>query len=63
MGELILKSAGKTIVSRVDKKQRTRKPPSPFTTSTMQQEGVKKLRVYSRAFYYTLSVTVLHWLA
>ena len=43
VGELILKSAGKTIVSRVDKKQRTRKPPSPFTTSTMQQEGVKKL--------------------
>ena len=43
VGELILKSAGKTKISRVDKKQRIRKPPSPFTTSTMQQEGVRKL--------------------
>ena len=38
-----MKSAGKTKISRVDKKQRIRKPPSPFTTSTMQQEGVRKL--------------------
>jgi len=43
VGELILKSAGKTKISRVDKKQRIRKPPSPFTTSTMQQESVRKL--------------------
>ena len=43
VGELLLKSAGSTKISRVDKKQRTRKPPSPFTTSTMQQEGVRKL--------------------
>ncbi len=43
VGELILKSSGKTRVSRVDKKQRTRKPSSPFTTSTLQQESVRKL--------------------
>ncbi len=29
VGELLLKSAGTTKISRVDKKQRTRKPPSP----------------------------------
>lgn len=43
VGELILKSSGKARVSRVDKKQRTRKPSSPFTTSTLQQESVRKL--------------------
>ena len=43
VGELILKSSGKTRVSRVDKKQRSRKPSPPFTTSTLQQESVRKL--------------------
>ena len=30
-------------MSRVDKKQRTRNPTAPFTTSTLQQEAVRKL--------------------
>lgn len=43
VGELLLKSSGKVKVSRVEKKQRVRKPSAPFTTSTMQQEAVRKL--------------------
>ena len=43
VGELLLKSSGKVRVSRVDKKQRTRNPTAPFTTSTLQQEAVRKL--------------------
>jgi DNA topoisomerase I len=43
VGELLLKSAGKTRVSRVDKKQRIRNPSAPFTTSTLQQQSVRKL--------------------
>jgi len=43
VGELLLKSAGKTRVSRVDKKQRLRNPSAPFTTSTLQQQAVRKL--------------------
>ena len=43
VGELLLKSSGKATVSRVEKKQRIRKPSAPFTTSTMQQEAVRKL--------------------
>ena len=43
VGELLLKSAGKTTVSRVEKKQRSRSPAAPFTTSTLQQEAVRKL--------------------
>jgi len=42
-GELLLKSAGKTRISRVEKKQRSRKPSAPFTTSTLQQQAVRKL--------------------
>jgi DNA topoisomerase-1 len=38
-----LASAGKTTVSRVEKKQRSRSPAAPFTTSTLQQEAVRKL--------------------
>ena len=40
---MLLKSAGKTRVSRVDKKQRIRNPSAPFTTSTLQQQAVRKL--------------------
>ena len=58
VGELILKSAGKTIVSRVDKKQRTRKPPSPFTTSTMQQEGVREIRIYNQTNHDNCTATL-----
>lgn len=34
---------GKLSVSKVEKKQRKRQPTAPFTTSTMQQEAVRKL--------------------
>lgn len=43
VGKLLLESAGKTTVSRVEKKQRKRRPAAPFTTSTLQQEAVRKL--------------------
>ena len=43
VGKLLLASAGKTTVSRVEKKQRSRSPAAPFTTSTLQQESVRKL--------------------
>ncbi|MDG1820467.1 MAG: type I DNA topoisomerase [Methylophilaceae bacterium] len=43
VGKLLLTSAGKTTVSRVEKKQRKRSPAPPFTTSTLQQEAVRKL--------------------
>jgi DNA topoisomerase I len=43
VGKLLLKSGGKTTVSRVEKKQRSRSPAPPFTTSTLQQEAVRKL--------------------
>lgn len=43
--ERLLKSAnGKLLVSKVEKKQRKRYPAPPFTTSTLQQEAVRKLR-------------------
>lgn len=35
---------GKLLVSKVDKKQRKRYPAPPFTTSTLQQEAVRKLK-------------------
>jgi len=34
---------GKLTVSKIDKKQRKRKPAAPFTTSTLQQEASRKL--------------------
>ncbi len=43
VGNLLLASAGKTTVSRVEKKQKSRSPAAPFTTSTLQQEAVRKL--------------------
>ena len=43
VGDLLLKSSGKCRVGRVDKKKRTRNPAPPFTTSTLQQEAVRKL--------------------
>ena len=43
VGKLLLASTGKTTVSRVEKKQRSRSPAAPFTTSTLQQEAVRKL--------------------
>lgn len=43
VGRLLAVSAGKTTVTRVEKKQRSRSPAAPFTTSTLQQESVRKL--------------------
>jgi DNA topoisomerase-1 len=43
VGKLLIASAGKATVSRVEKKQRSRSPAAPFTTSTLQQEAVRKL--------------------
>lgn len=43
VGKLLLTSAGKAMISRVEKKQRKRSPAAPFTTSTLQQESVRKL--------------------
>jgi len=37
VGKLLLASAGKTTVTRVEKKQRSRSPAAPFTTSTGRQ--------------------------
>jgi len=49
VGELLLKSSGKVRVSRVEKKQRVRNPTAPFTTSTLQQEAVRKLGFTTRS--------------
>lgn len=43
VGKLLVASAGKTTVNRVEKKQKNRSPAAPFTTSTLQQEAVRKL--------------------
>jgi DNA topoisomerase-1 len=43
VGKLLAASAGKAQVTRVEKKQRQRSPAAPFTTSTLQQEAVRKL--------------------
>ncbi len=43
VGKLLAASAGKTQVTRVEKKQKQRSPAAPFTTSTLQQEAVRKL--------------------
>ncbi len=43
VGKLLAASAGKAQVTRVEKKQKQRSPAAPFTTSTLQQEAVRKL--------------------
>ncbi|HEX5056494.1 MAG TPA: type I DNA topoisomerase [Gammaproteobacteria bacterium] len=40
---LLQAAAGVLTVSNIEKKQRKRNPAPPFTTSTLQQEGVRKL--------------------
>ncbi len=40
---LLKEAAGRLQVSKVEKKQRRRNPAAPFTTSTLQQEAVRKL--------------------
>nr|CAA6830215.1 MAG: DNA topoisomerase I (EC [uncultured Thiotrichaceae bacterium] len=45
----LLKAAnGSLTVQKVEKKQRKRNPAAPFTTSTLQQEAVRKLRFSSQ---------------
>ena len=47
--ERLLKAAnGKLNVSKIEKKERKRSPSPPFTTSTLQQEAVRKLRLSSQ---------------
>jgi DNA topoisomerase-1 len=41
--QLLQASGGKLTVANIEKKQRKRNPAPPFTTSTLQQEGVRKL--------------------
>lgn len=41
--ELLEKADGSLEVSKIEKKQRRRQPAAPFITSTLQQEGVRKL--------------------
>ncbi|MEN8129053.1 MAG: type I DNA topoisomerase, partial [Pseudomonadota bacterium] len=45
---LLENGAGKLLVSKVEKKQRRRNPAAPFTTSTLQQEAVRKLGFSTR---------------
>lgn len=47
--ERLLKAAqGKLIVAKIERKERKRNPSAPFTTSTLQQEAVRKLRFSSQ---------------
>lgn len=49
MREHLLKQAqGSLTVSHIEKKQRKRKPPAPFITSTLQQESARKLGFTAR---------------
>lgn len=41
--DLLTAAQGKLLVAKVEKKQRRRNPAPPFTTSTLQQEAVRKL--------------------
>ena len=41
-------SSGDWLVSKIEKKPSTRKPVPPFTTSTLQQEANRKLRLSAR---------------
>lgn len=46
--QLLTSASGQLLVSKVEKKQRKRNPAAPFTTSTLQQEAVRKLRFSSQ---------------
>lgn len=45
---LLQAADGQLLVQKVEKKQRKRNPAAPFTTSTMQQEAVRKLHFSSQ---------------
>ncbi len=46
--KLLSDANGKVTVTRLEKKQRKRQPTAPFTTSTLQQEGARKLYFNTR---------------
>ena len=46
--KLLNDAQGKLTVTRLEKKQRKRQPTAPFTTSTLQQEGARKLYFNTR---------------
>ncbi len=46
--KLIKLANGELLVAKVEKKQRARNPAAPFTTSTMQQEAIRKLGFTSK---------------
>ncbi|KTD18219.1 type I DNA topoisomerase [Legionella jordanis] len=46
--QLLKESQGLLVVDNIDKKQRKRKPASPFITSTLQQEAARKLGFTAR---------------
>lgn len=46
--QLLSVAEGKLTVAKIDKKQRARNPAAPFTTSTLQQEAVRKLDFTSK---------------
>lgn len=46
--DLIKTASGKLLVKDIKKRQRRRNPAAPFTTSTLQQEAVRKLRFSTR---------------
>ncbi|HFC92912.1 MAG TPA: type I DNA topoisomerase, partial [Leucothrix mucor] len=46
--KLLNDANGKVTVTRLEKKQRKRQPTAPFTTSTLQQEGSRKLYFNTR---------------
>ncbi len=46
--KLLQDANGKVTVTRLEKKQRKRQPTAPFTTSTLQQEGSRKLYFNTR---------------
>ncbi|MDX2346829.1 MAG: type I DNA topoisomerase [Legionella sp.] len=49
MRDVLLKTAnGSLLVEKIDKKQRKRRPASPFITSTLQQEAARKLGFTAR---------------
>jgi DNA topoisomerase-1 len=46
--QLLSLAKGELIVSKIEKKERTRQPVAPFTTSTLQQEAIRKLGFTSK---------------
>lgn len=45
--KLIEKSQGNVVVQKIERKNKKRNPTAPFTTSTLQQEAVRKLNMHN----------------